>query len=415
MNLSGSRLTYYETFNDKDLDPFRRRGKADGGLCLPDPVPVPPGASGPPLDVLGPTEEEYVSRARADISEFMREVHAHRASYEADRDSKYQFVESFRSKREILTNEFNGRIEALRREKGDASPVYLQAKQAFDEANDHFRNLAANLSRPLSSFLSNYSYIFVLVILSLIEAPVNQPAVGMVFRESWLMSLLLAGSIGAILMFLAHVMGRLVRQARYSIANGLGTWLPNLLLFLLCLGVVLPTIWYLYLLRLDYFRLMSVHGSEDSGILFLLFNLAVFLVGLAVAYFHHDPNPEFQSAAEHTRKTRKIFHKHQRAHETARQELQALYDNRLVSMAREVDRLEGDVEVIIKGLANLERQKHGFVNRVLEVLSLQLSTYQAANVQARHERRIPCATPLPTHFTPGHIKAVVDRVRAEFI
>lgn len=407
MNLSGSRLTYYETFSQRDLEPFRKRGRADGALCLPE-MPLPP-------NQLGSSEEEFVSRSRADLAEFMREVHERRARYEAERDAKYQHVEGFRGKREILTNEFNAKIEALRREKGDASPLYRQAKDTYDEALDSFKNLAANLSRPLSSFLSNRSYLIVLFLLSLIEAPVNQPAVYEVFRESELTSYFLAGAIGGVLMFLAHVMGRLVRQARHGVSKGVGMWLPNLMLFLLSTGVVLPTIWYLYLLRVTYFEIsLKVTSPGDSGALFLLFNLSVFLVGLAVAFFHHDPNPEFQVAAEHCERSRKIFHRRQREFEVSRQELQATYDTRLTSMAREVDRLEGDVEVAIKGLANLERQKHGFVNRVMEVLSLQLSTYQAANIQARREGPVACPQPLPPHFSALAIKTTVDAVRAEF-
>lgn len=406
MNLSGSRLTYYETFSERDLEPFRKRGKADGALCLPESVTQ--GGH-------GASEEEFISRARADLAEFMREVHEQRSRYEAERDGKAQQVDSFRGKREVLTNEFNGRVEALRRQKGDASPIYIQAKNGYDEAQDAFKNLAADLGRPISSFLSNRWYLVVLGILSAVEVPINQPAVSEVFAESVLTSYVLAAAIGVVLMFLAHTIGRLVRQFGHAWRRGVGAWIPNLLLLASSLALSIGMVWFLYLLRLNFFiNVLHIPDPGPSGDLFLLFNLAVLLVGVIVAFFHHDPNPDFQSAAERSHRNRGEFYKVEREFERDRQVIQGQYDQRSVSMAREVERLEGEVEVAIKGLANLERHKLGFVNQVLEVLSLQLQAYQTFNIQARAERPQACLTPHPAHFGHAAIKTTIDAIRKDF-
>lgn len=400
MEIHGNRLTYYDTFSERDLEPDRRRGYRDGNINQP------PSSA----DEFSPSEWEVISKVRADLADFMQEVHERRAQHEEERDTKEQRVFSFNGRREVMILELKARMEALRREKGDSSPRYLRAKEEFEDAQDAHRTMAADVGRPLSVYFGNWIFYAVFAVLSIAEVPVNFPAIQQVFLESTIFAALLAVVLGLLLMFLAHTIGRVGRQFPHAIKNGQGTTFGIFLALPLVVSVWM--VWLLYKLRVAYLIELSPADTvsiEQSGLLFLLFNLAVVLAGIVVSFFHHDPNPDYQNAAARADKARKKFNTLREAFETSRQELQRAFDIRTASLAREVERLEGEVEVSVKSLANLERQKIAFIDRVLMVLHLRLMTYQSTNKSARNDGTAP------GYFGEKRIKTLIDDLRLEFM
>lgn len=398
MEIRGNRLTFYDTFSERDLEPDRRRGRQDAAQQR------------PPLDSddFYASEWEVVGRVRADLSEFMQEVQERRAQYEEERDSKLQRVEDFNARREVHILEGKSGIEALRRDKGDASPAYQRVKEEYEEARDAYRSIEQNQGRPLMAHMRNTVYYWVFALLSVAEIPINLPAIQTVFWESTLLALLLAGVLGLLLMVLAHNLGRLVCQLPHARVNG--QIVPHWFFLVMASGVSVGMIYLLYLLRVQYIAMTQVEiavGTAESGMMFLLYNLAVVLVGMIMSYIHHDPDPEYQSAHTRMVRAKKAFDNLKEEYERERQVLQKRFDNRMSSAAREVERLQSEVEVARKSLANLERQKLAFVDRVLHIMQLRISTYQSANRQGRDLA--------PLYFGPKRIQELGQTMRAEFV
>jgi hypothetical protein len=406
MEIRGNRLAYYDSFSDRDLEPDRRRGMADGRDCLPR----------KDATTFQYSEQEIISRIRADLSEFMQEVHERRSGYEEERDAKIQRVETHNARRDVQILEYKSRLEALRRLKGDGSPLYQQAKDHFDEAQDGLRTKSDDMARPVSIHLHNKVYYIIFTILALSEVPINMPAIEQVFRESRLLSAALAVVLGVILIVLAHILGRLLRQWGHARASGYG--ILHGLFIAATLGVSGSLVYLLYVLRLKF----MVNGSGSlfggnaadqvaGGMLFLAFNIAIVLVGLLIAFAHHDPDPDYQTAHENFRRDKKVFDLMKEEYEKDRHQLQRQFDSRAASTAREVERLQAEVEVTHKSLMNLERQKLAFIDRVLHVMRLRLATYQAANQRSRAAADCP---ELPAHFGDSAIESEVRKLRGEF-
>ncbi|WP_156521041.1 hypothetical protein [Magnetospirillum moscoviense] len=105
-----------------------------------------------------------------------------------------------------------------------------------------------------------------------------------------------------------------------------------------------------------------------------------------VAFAHHDSDPDYQAAYDHYRSTKKTFDRVNERYEVERHKLQRRFDIKSASNAREVERLQVEVDVTFKALANLERQKTGFIDRILHVMRMRLTAYQSANLRARRQR-----------------------------
>lgn len=406
MEIRGNRLAYYDSFSERDLEPDRRRGKADGLDCF------------PPTDAdrFNYSEQEIISRVRADLSEFMQEVHERRAAYEEERDAKIQRVETHNARRDVHILEYKSRLEALRRLKGDGSPIYQQAKDSFDEAQDAMRTKTDDMARPVSIHLHNKVYYLIFILLAFAEVPINLPAIEQVFRESRLLSGLLAIVLGCVLIVIAHILGRLLRQWQHAKVNGYG--LIHLLFIGLSLLVSGAMVYLLFELRVRYMTndTGGIFGGNaadmmQGGQLFLAFNLAIVLVGTMVAFAHHDPDPDYQTAHENFRRAKKVYDRLKEDYEQERHRLQRQFDMRAASTGREVERLQAEVEVTRKSLANLERQKLAFIDRVLHVMRLRLAAYQAANQRARTMVGCPGG---PAYFGDAAIEREVARMREEF-
>jgi hypothetical protein len=406
MEIRGNRLAYYDSFSERDLEPDRRRGKADGLDCF------------PPADTnrFHYSEQEIISRVRADLSEFMQEVHERRAAYEEERDAKIQRVETHNARRDVQILEYKSRLEALRRLKGDGSPLFQQAKDSFDDAQDAMRTKTDDMARPVSIHLHNRLYYGIFGLLAFAEVPINWPAIEQVFRESRVLSALLAVVLGVVLIVIAHIMGRLLRQWQHAKASGYG--FIHFLFIALSLLVSGTMVYLLYELRVRYMTsdVGGIFGGNatdmmQGGQLFLAFNLAIVLVGTMVAFAHHDPDPDYQTAHENFRRAKKIFDALKEAYEQDRHKLQRQFDLRAASTGREVERLQAEVEVTRKSLANLERQKLAFIDRVLHVMRLRLAAYQAANQRSRAMTNCPG---IPRYFGDEAIEKEAAKMREEF-
>ncbi|MBF0268650.1 MAG: hypothetical protein HQL44_08655 [Alphaproteobacteria bacterium] len=400
MSAQGSRLTYYDTFTDRDLTRDRERGEEDGKKDFPLPG----------TDNLSPYEVELVKWAETDLGDFMQEIQDQRARLEDERDSKRQYVESFPSRRENLLKEREAKLTRMRESEGDLSAVYEQKRSTFLDLDDQLKGKREELRRPLQVYVRFWIYFFLFAGLALSEIPINLPAMQQVFKESLFVAFFLAVTLGVLLIFFAHMVAKLLRQQDELLKDvgRLGRWLfwgKTVLLLLLSGGII----WLVYDLRLSY--LSATNGVSDvtveSGIFFLIINISIFVTGLLLSWLRHDPDPDYHRLDIERNKAASLFEKHERDFQDKRRRFLETNDVLLRNLANETSRYEAEVKIAQNDIDNLTRRRDRIVNRVLFVLGRKLAAYQNANQRARKMG-------LPAYFGDARISLEVDRLRDRY-
>ncbi|CAA6604696.1 membrane hypothetical protein [Rhodospirillaceae bacterium LM-1] len=400
MTAQSSRLTYYDTFTDRDLTRDRERGEEDGKKDFPL-----PGTSD-----LSPYEVEQVKWAETDLGDFMQEIQDQRAKLEDERDSKQQYVESYSSRRENLLKEREARLTRMRESDGDLSAIHEQKRTKFLELDDQLKSKAEELRRPLQVYLGFWVYAFLFLGLALSEIPINLPAMQQVFKESLFVAFFLAVTLGFLLIFFAHMVAKLLRQ-QGELLKDVGKigrilfWSKTTLLLLLSGGII----WLVYDLRLAY--LSTTNGTSnittESGIFFLIINISIFVTGLLLSWLRHDPDPDYHRLDIERNKAADTFETHERNFQEKRRRFLETNDVLLRNLANETSRYEAEVKIAQNDIDNLTRRRDRIVNRVLFVLGRKLAAYQNANQRARKMG-------LPTYFGDARISLEVDKLRDRY-
>lgn len=197
-------------------------------------------------------------------------------------------------------------------------PLLQNAQRDCEDAEFEFENLRARLDRlplfwerPWSSL-----YLPFLLLLAIAEVPVNRLSFQLFFNDGPLMSLVVAGLVGAVLIALAHMAGVGARRFRHVCAEAHGGWsasarLGGLFAVLggLCYGVAVfrqgyltfvttPDPTFAALIADNQYGEAAVialrAGLGIDGAIFLIINVAIVCVGMYFAFSRHDPHPNFE-------------------------------------------------------------------------------------------------------------------------
>ncbi|MBV8914702.1 MAG: hypothetical protein JOZ05_16880 [Acetobacteraceae bacterium] len=212
-------------------------------------------------------------------------------------------------------------LHALDGSKGPLSAPWTRAALANEEAERAHRAVRAEVNgRPLRRALVGI-YLPLMVLLALVEVPVNRLAFELFFQEQPIISLALAAVVGAVLIFFAHMIGTLVRRMEHQprpvqqVKRGLA-----ILLFATLTGVMM---YLLAGMRQLYVRLLESEQSSNlsaiiqgltsggtasairnvaseqlgtAGWTLLILNLVLFVFGATAAFVRHDPHPDYEAA-----------------------------------------------------------------------------------------------------------------------
>lgn len=220
-------------------------------------------------------------------------------------------------------------LAQFRRLHGPDSPAHKDAVAKAEDAAKDLRNAKAEVGgRPLRTHLGIW-YIVAMVSLALAEVPVNRSAFELAFREEPIFSLLLAGAVGGVLIFFAHLIGILLRQwpVKPSVAQ-IGVRIGALALLLTLTGA---GVYFLARMRQAYFALIStesegfgqrlqeaLQGGTAQAVAmvqnaplgvndwaFIGFNALLFTFGVAASFMRHDPHPDYEKAIRRSQKADK--------------------------------------------------------------------------------------------------------------
>jgi hypothetical protein len=396
-----STLTRYLSFSEKDTKPDRLKGRSDGQKSF------------PPSDAkdFSPHELERISQARAAVTNYDRNLHDLREQLDLDLASRNQELnEGYLGQKETVIRTKESALESLRQESGANSEAYRQLYTEQEEKKENFRRVELQLNRPLQIHFAKF-YLFLLTILAILEVPINKLAVEFFFQESPLLALVLALTIGVVLITLAHFLGLMLRQvAHYRERLGLKGYVAGLFFIIVTAGSL---IYLISALRQQYVDFIAQEQQQDlaamlmsdgvggllgqtiqtelgvAGLTLLVLNVSVFFLGMLFSFLRHDPHPDYERLYFERGQAIEKLVKFRNAFEQKATKLQAEFDDKIGYLDKKAIALENEIREMTSRRAALETEREHDISMIIDVLRQQLLAYQSGNVEGREGQNIP--------------------------
>ena len=168
------------------------------------------------------------------------------------------------------------------------SPHYQDSKKRFDKIKSRWENVTAKYNRQELNiqFKPYWAYVLLLFGIGIAEFPLNNQ-VFVSFRETPLLTLIMAGVLVITLPFLAHAAGKILKQMKERKIYPF--------IFIILFITVLTISYFTALLRSNY--LLELGVSEEQLFLdrwtFFTIGIILFMVGSVASFFAHDDSNEF--------------------------------------------------------------------------------------------------------------------------
>ncbi len=286
---------------------------------------------------------------QSDLSAQARDLHRQIEDLARERDDHIgQRMTDLREERQRA-------LQALDNTKGPVSAPFARAALAGEESDKALRAVRAQVNgRPLRRGLVHV-YLPLMIALALVEMPVNRLAFELFFQEQPAISLALAGVVGAVLIFFAHMIGILVRRMEHH-PQTLGQQLRRGAGIILFAGLAGVLMYLLAGMRQLFVRLLEseqglnlsqmIQGITSGGAAsalnnvasqqlgtagwtLLILNIVLFVFGATASFLRHDPHPDYESAWRSQDRARRRLTKLRRRYETALHAKQRVYDDQL--------------------------------------------------------------------------------------
>lgn len=274
-------------------------------------------------------------------------------------------------------------------------PSWLESKQKFIESKDRFHEVTKKIGRKeLHVSLSKWVYLSIIFAIGIAELPINYQ-VFVSFRETPLLTLIMACILVIALPILAHFSGKFIRQYKENKAY----------LFLLTITVVGITSlsYFTALLRRDYLSQKAGTSMEELTSdfwTFFIISMIIYLVGSLAAFFAHDPSIEFTHVDKSYKKQKYIYDSKAIAKYKIENEERSRYDNEIESYKQEFtgqrQKIENLNESLRKELAE-SSSKHdkaleyfvGLEKRISESCKEAINIYRDQNLTYRNNHKQP--------------------------
>jgi hypothetical protein len=168
------------------------------------------------------------------------------------------------------------------------SPHFQVSKKRYEKIKTRWENVSAKHNREELNiqFKPYWAYILLLFGIGIAEFPLNNQ-VFVSFRETPLLTLIMAGVLVIALPFLAHAAGKVLKQA--------GEQKIYPFIFVILLATVTAISYFTALLRTNYLQELGVSEGQlnlDQWTFFTI-GIILFLVGTIASFFAHDSSNEF--------------------------------------------------------------------------------------------------------------------------
>jgi len=319
---------------------------------------------------------------------------------------------------ESLTKE----IEILDHELGTFSAEFRHHEDAALQAKEEKNKIEEVLGRPLQIDHTDF-YIPALVVLAIAEVPINRLAFELFFESMPLVSLLISAAIGGLLIFFAHTIGLLIKrlQCKEIEINVDHVYLTITLLSILTMMLM----YFLGLMRekwvdvndpgaINLESFINSATNTDKGIAesfligsrgftLLLLNLAIFTVGMMLAFLRHDPHPFYEKAVNLYNKAEQKFLIYKRKYETRKNELMKAHNKRLNDKRTEIKIIEEQIKNYIRELDGIDKKIATDRRNLISALARKVMAYQHSNQKIRK-------TPPPDYFKSDLIQMIEELI-----
>ena len=182
------------------------------------------------------------------------------------------------------------------------SPHYQEHKKRFEKIKNRWEIVSAKHNRQELNiqFKPYWAYILLLFAIGIAEFPLNNQ-VFISFRETPLLTLIMAGVLVITLPFLAHAAGKILKQAKERKIYPF--------VFIMLVITVVTISYFTALLRANYLSALGV--AEEQLFLdrwtFFTIGVILFLVGSIASFFAHDESNEFAEVYKKYHQEEKAF------------------------------------------------------------------------------------------------------------
>lgn len=182
------------------------------------------------------------------------------------------------------------------------SPHYQDKKKHFDRIRSRWEKVSDKHERQELNiqFKPYWAYVLLLFAIGIAEFPLNNQ-VFISFRETPLLTLIMAGVLVITLPFLAHAAGKVLKQSKER-----AIYPVVFIVLFLTIGTIS---YFTSLLRTHY---LSELGVQDAQLMldqwtFFTIGIILFLVGTMASFFAHDSSHEFAQVYKKYHKEEKEF------------------------------------------------------------------------------------------------------------
>jgi len=415
-DLANLYLVYYTQYSSENNDGVHvAQGKQDGGQNNPEPAAT----------EFSFHEQGIVNKAKAAVQQLRSAVAQELHSHESELSTKQGELDADRATdRQKLTADQQTETQLLNQSAGKSSPKYqhLDKQRASTESALKKINIDVD-GRPLQTHFVSL-YVYLLGVLTILEVPINQQAFAFFFEHQPAVAYVIALAVGLFFVFFAHMTGWMVRITGH--APGQNRPPRPYLVVLGLVAFVLICMYFLASVRATYLAFLTDTTSDTAlltelGLLevaskaasewtevfsspqaltFLLLNIAIFLVGVFLSFFRHDPHRDYERVKNEHEKT--VENIAQILEDFNKRSIEVIekYGKKANTLSAKLKDKEDEVQGIRDKITALKSSFSNDVEIVRGVVAQEISAYQRGNNSARTE-------PNPQYFNSATVQAYI--------
>jgi hypothetical protein len=240
------------------------------------------------------------------------------------------------------------------------SPHYQLEKKRFEKIKERWQQVSQKHGRQETNiqFKPYWTYILLLFGIGIAEFPLNNQ-VFISFRETPLLTLIMAGVLVITLPFLAHAAGKLLKQVKER------SIYPFLFIILfLTVGTIS---YFTALLRTNYLGELGVPAEQlilDQWTFFTI-GIILFMVGTVASFFAHDSSNEFHEVYKKFHREEEQFLKLQKEVSEKRATEKENFDAERKRIQKEYSDRTNELKNKLRKLKNRKTELTGNYNKVL--------------------------------------------------
>ncbi len=240
------------------------------------------------------------------------------------------------------------------------SPHYQTSKKRYERVRNRWEEVSKKHDRQELNihFKPYWAYILLLFGIGIAEFPLNNQ-VFISFRETPLLTLIMAGVLVITLPFLAHAAGKILKQSKSHKIYPF--------LFILLVLTVASVSYFTALLRTNYLEELGVPEGQlflDRWTFFTI-GMILFMVGTIASFFAHDDSSEFTEVYQKFHKEEEEFVQVEKEVNDKRAQEKADYDTRRKEIQNEYSQKTELFKNRIQDLNKEKIQIAGNYNKVL--------------------------------------------------